>query len=100
MVCIQKSKTSQTVKFYPSKSGNGKERSFREGKAVTRDGAAFNGNTEKYHPVKACLIELEFLSNATALETIKLTNPSGTTIKNTFAENGVIDIFNNIRNQP
>jgi N-acetylmuramoyl-L-alanine amidase len=71
----------------------------REGKMVTRDGVSLNGNTQDYHPVKACLIEVEFLSNATALETIKLSNPSGVAIKDAFAENGATDVFNNIRNQ-
>jgi N-acetylmuramoyl-L-alanine amidase len=71
----------------------------REGKAVTRDGETYNGNTQNYHPVKACLIEVEFLSNATALETIKLSNPSGVAIKDAFAENGATDVFNNILNQ-
>jgi len=72
----------------------------REGKAVTRDGANYNGNTQDYHPIKACLIEVEFLSNATALETIKLSNASGAAVKDAFAENGATDIFNNIREQP
>ena len=69
----------------------------REGKAVTRDGASYNGNTQDYHPVRACLIEVEFLSNTTALETIKLSTVSGVAIKEAFAENGAIEIFNNIR---
>lgn len=71
----------------------------REGKAVTRDGATYNGNILGYCPVKSCLIEVEFLSNATALETINLSNASGVAIKEQFAENGAADIFNHIRNQ-
>lgn len=72
----------------------------RAGKLVTRDGEDENGNTEDYHPVKACLIEVEFLSHETALNTVKLSEDSGETIKNTFAESAAEDIFNNIQDQP
>jgi len=71
----------------------------REGKAVTRDGATYNGNTQDYHPVKACLIEVEFLSHETDLESVKLSNATGTAIKSAFSENAANDIFTNIRNQ-
>ncbi len=67
---------------------------------VTQDGAGHNGNVQGYHPVRACLIEVEFLSNATALESVKLTNPSGTAIRDAFGENVANDIFNDIQNQP
>jgi N-acetylmuramoyl-L-alanine amidase len=72
----------------------------RAGKAVTRDGEAYNGNTQDYHPVKACLIEVEFLSNEAAVGSLQLNGTTGTAIKDAFAENITTDIYNNILNQP
>ena len=72
----------------------------RAGKAVTRDGENYNGNTQDYHPVKACLIEVEFLSNETALDSVKLSGSTGETIKDAFAKDAATDIFDNILNQP
>ncbi|MES2466127.1 MAG: N-acetylmuramoyl-L-alanine amidase [Verrucomicrobiota bacterium] len=71
----------------------------RAGFTVTLDGPTYNGNTLLFRPVKACLVEVENLSNATALETIKLSNATGVTVKASFAQNGATDIFNNIRDQ-
>ncbi len=71
---------------------------LRNGKVVNRD--IYNGNSEGYTPVRACLIEVEFLSHPTALETVKLSNPSGVAIKQKFADDVSVDIFNNIRDQP
>jgi N-acetylmuramoyl-L-alanine amidase len=71
---------------------------LRNGKVVNRD--IYNGNSEGYTPVRACLIEVEFLSHPTALETVRLSNPSGVAIKQKFADDVAVDIFNNIRNQP
>ena len=72
----------------------------RAGFAVTKDRESYNGNTENYRSVKACLIEVEFLSNETALDSVKLSGSTGETIKNSFAEAAATDIFNNVLNQP
>lgn len=50
--------------------------------------------------MKACLIEVEFLTNAAALNSVRLPGSAGTSIKNTFAANAAADIFNDILNQP
>jgi len=71
---------------------------LRNGKVVNRD--IYNGNSEGYTPVRASLIEVEFLSHPTALETVNLSNPSGVAIKQKFADDVSLGIFNNIRNQP
>jgi N-acetylmuramoyl-L-alanine amidase len=71
----------------------------RAGYAVTKDGENYNGNSEDYHPVKACLVEVEFLCNETALNSVKLSNASGTAIQNAFSESVANDIFDNIRDQ-
>jgi N-acetylmuramoyl-L-alanine amidase len=67
---------------------------------VTKDGVSNNGNTNEFKPVKACLIEVEFLTNATALDSVKLSGTTGGAIKDDFAENAATDIFTNILNQP
>ena len=72
----------------------------RAGFLVTKDGVSNNGNTNESKPVKACLIEVEFLTNATALDSLKLSGGKGGAIKDAFAENAAADIFNNILNQP
>lgn len=67
---------------------------------MTKDGVSNNGNTDEFKPVKACLIEVEFLTNATALDSVKLSGAKGGAIKVAFAENAAARIFNNILNQP
>ena len=71
----------------------------RAGKAVTRDGNTRNGNTAGFHPVKSCLIEVEFISNETALNSVKLPGAKGVSIKDTFSESAADDIYNNILEQ-
>ena len=67
---------------------------------VIKDGEKNNGNTKNYQPVKSCLVEVEFLSNETALNSVKLPGETGEKIKNAFAKSSAADIFNNIINQP
>lgn len=68
----------------------------RAGKLVTRD--AFNGNDANYHPVRTCLIEVEFISNAAALNSITGTN--GEAIREAFAEGVGEAIVTDIQEQP
>jgi N-acetylmuramoyl-L-alanine amidase len=58
------------------------------------------GNTAAYHPIRGVIIEVEFLSHETALESVKLSNATGTAIKTKFAADVSTDIYNNILNQP
>ena len=58
------------------------------------------GNTAQYHPIRGVIIEVEFLSHETALETVKLSNATGAAIKTKFAADVSTDIYNNILNQP
>ena len=58
------------------------------------------GNTAAYHPIRGVIIEAEFLSHTIALETVKLSNATGTAIKTKFAADVSTDIYNNILNQP
>jgi N-acetylmuramoyl-L-alanine amidase len=58
------------------------------------------GNTNDYHPIRGSIVEVEFLSHETALESVKLPNAKGTAIKTNFASDVSIDIYNNILNQP
>ncbi len=58
------------------------------------------GNTNDYHPIRGSIVEVEFLSHETALESVKLPNARGTAIKTNFASDVSIDIYNNILNQP
>ena len=44
--------------------------------------------------------EVEFLSNATALEKVKLPGDTGEDIKDAFTEGVADDIYNNILTQP
>jgi N-acetylmuramoyl-L-alanine amidase len=67
---------------------------------VIRDGENFNGNSGDFHPSRACLIEVEFLSNEAALNSIRLPSISGDAIRDAFAESVSADIFNDILNQP
>lgn len=68
----------------------------RAGKLVTRD--AFNGNVDTYHPLRACLLEVEFLSNAAALAT--LTGPDADTVRSDFATGISEAIIVDIESQP
>jgi N-acetylmuramoyl-L-alanine amidase len=58
------------------------------------------GNTADYHPIRGVIIEVEFLSHETALESVKLSNATGTAIKTKFAADVSTDLYNNILNQP
>jgi hypothetical protein len=49
--------------------------------------------------VKSCLIEVEFISNETALNSVKLPGAKGVSIKDTFSESAADDIYNNILEQ-
>ncbi len=49
--------------------------------------------------VKACLAEVEFLSNQAALNSVNPSNESGAAIKNAFGQSVARDIFYNILNQ-
>ncbi len=80
---------------------NARDRGVKEaGLRVTRDGLFNNGNTRTFHPVKACLVEVEFLSNEAALDSVKLSTESGVAIKRAFGQSVAQDIFNHILNQP
>jgi N-acetylmuramoyl-L-alanine amidase len=68
----------------------------RAGKLVTRD--AFNGNLATFHPLRACLIEVEFISNATALATISGANSNA--VRDVFAERVAEAIVTDIQSQP
>lgn len=68
----------------------------RAGKLVTRD--AFNGNVANYHPLRTCLIEVEFISNADALASI--TGANGDAIREAFAEGVAEAIVTDIQEQP
>jgi len=58
------------------------------------------GNTTTYHPIRGIIIEVEFLSHAKALESVKLSSASGKAIKTKFAADVSIKLYNNILNQP
>jgi hypothetical protein len=58
------------------------------------------GNTNDYHPIRGSIVEVEFLSHVTALESVKLSNTKGKAIKTKFATDISTDIYNNILNQP
>nr|WP_246418258.1 N-acetylmuramoyl-L-alanine amidase [Haloferula luteola] len=58
------------------------------------------GNTAEYHPIRGVIVEVEFLSHETALETVKLSNATGAVIQAKFAADVSTDIYNNILNQP
>jgi len=66
------------------------------GKYVTRD--LYLGNVDDYFPVRACLIEVEFLSNAAALASLNGANAA--TIRAAFAENIAEAIVEDIESQP
>lgn len=58
------------------------------------------GNTAACHLVRGVIIEVEFLSHAKALESVKLSNATGVAIKTKFAADVSAEIFANILNQP
>jgi N-acetylmuramoyl-L-alanine amidase len=70
------------------------------GFAVTKDGISNNGNTEKFKPVKACLVEVEFLSNAAATESVRIPGVTGEAIRDAFSSSASSEIYNHIINQP
>ena len=67
----------------------------RAGKRVTRD--VLNGNTAQFHPMRANLVEVEFISNADALSS--LTGANSDAIIDAFAENAA-DNISDIEHQP
>ena len=77
----------------------GKHRDPKSGQFAVVSDSSY-GNTADYHPIRGIIIEVEFLSHGTALETVKLSNPTGTAIKGKFATDVSTDIYNNIRNHP
>ncbi|OYW70440.1 MAG: hypothetical protein B7Z37_30700, partial [Verrucomicrobia bacterium 12-59-8] len=56
------------------------------------------GNTTEYHPIRGTIIEVEFITHPTALETVRLTNPTGAAVKAKFAADVSTVIYNNILN--
>lgn len=56
----------------------------------------YYGNTSQFHPVRGTLIEVEFLSNEGALDSIRLPGERGNEIKLRFAENVASSIYSNI----
>jgi len=61
--------------------------------------------TNGYRPIRSTLIEVEFISHATGLETVRLTkdgaaHASGVAIKTKFADDVSDVIYNNILNHP
>jgi N-acetylmuramoyl-L-alanine amidase len=77
----------------------GKHRDPKSGEfAVISD--THYGNTADYHPIRGVIIEVEFLSHETALESVKLSNATGQAIRTKFAADVSNDIYNDILNQP
>jgi len=66
------------------------------GKYVTRD--LYNGNLTGYCPLRTCLIEVEFISNAAALASLTGTNAGA--IRSAFSENVANAIITDIEVQP
>ncbi len=94
-----------TLSAVRASDANAEDRGVKEstsgwGLVVLRDGPHHNGNTATFYPVKACLAEVEFISNEDALNSVNLSNESGVAIKNAFARSAARDIFNHILNQP
>ncbi len=94
-----------TLSAVKASDANAKDRGIKEstserGLIVLRDGPTYNGNTAAFKPVKACLVEVEFLSNRDALNSVKLSTESGVAIKNAFGQSVAQDIFNHILTQP
>jgi N-acetylmuramoyl-L-alanine amidase len=56
------------------------------------------GNTADYHPIRGTIIEVEFITHPTALETVRLTNSTGDAVKTKFAADVSTVIYNNILN--
>lgn len=63
---------------------------------VIRD--ALNGNVAGYTPMKACLLEIEFISNQAALDS--LIGNNGALIRQDFAENAAAGIIENLNFDP
>jgi N-acetylmuramoyl-L-alanine amidase len=66
------------------------------GKYVTRD--LYNGNLTGYCPLRSCLIEVEFISNAAALASLSGANAGA--IRSAFSENVASAIITDIEEQP
>jgi N-acetylmuramoyl-L-alanine amidase len=73
-------------------------RLIKRGTVMLQD--VYFGNIEGYHPVRSCLIEVEFLSHATALQTVRIPGVKGEAIKNAFAVGVADDIYIDILTQP
>ena len=78
---------------------DGKHRDPKSGEFAVVSDTAY-GNTDDYHPIRGVIIEVEFLSHETALETVKLSNATGAAIKTKFASDVSSDIYDNIYSQP
>jgi N-acetylmuramoyl-L-alanine amidase len=90
---------SSTLAAVKASDPEGKHRDPKAGEfAVVSD--SHYGNTAAYHPIRGVIIEVEFLSHETALESVKLSNATGTAIKTKFAADVSTDIYNNILKQP
>lgn len=68
----------------------------RAGKYVTRD--VYLGNIEGYHPIRSCLIEVEFLSNPDSIES--LSGENALALRDAFAGNVATAIVADIEEQP
>ncbi len=76
----------------------GKHRNPKSGEfAVLSD--YLYGNTADYHPIRGTIIEVEFLTHATALESVKLSTDRGKAIKTKFAKDVADVIYGNVINQ-
>lgn len=72
----------------------------RAGFLVTKDGLGNNGNIDEFKPVKACLVEVEFLSNTNATNSVRIPGTKGEAIRDAFSKYAASDILNHILNQP
>ncbi len=88
-----------TLAAVQASDSGGKHRDPKMGEfAVLSD--YFYGNTAEYHPIRGTIIEVEFLTHATALESVKLSTDSGKAIKAKFAKDVADVIYRNARTQP
>jgi N-acetylmuramoyl-L-alanine amidase len=88
---------SATLAAVKASDPDGKHRDPKSGPfAVLSD--THYGNTEDYHPIRGTIIEVEFLTNVEALESIKLSGIKGQAIKTKFAKDVAQVIYNNIIN--
>lgn len=90
---------SSTLAAVKANDPEGKHRDPKAGQFAVLSDSNY-GNTADYHPIRGIIIEVEFLSHETALESVRLPNPTGTAIKTKFAADVSTDIYNNILNQP